>query len=279
MTPSQPKFGVYPPRRPRLAPLLEFLLRLGICRDKLRQVRDRAWAKAGQGCEVMDVESHGVRYRLHFQNNNTDRCILTRPKLHNGSEIFALARGSADDSAFVDVGANTGHYSLQLARLGYSKIIAIEPAPVVLDALSFNVAANGMQEKITIVPLCIGSGEDMELYFEGEDGGGNWGGSSVVRKSTAPITVKSKPLLDVVQGENVRRIGGMKVDVEGFEDAVLSDFFAGAPRELHPKVIVVEDNRDLWKTDIVEKMKDLGYRTEERAGRKRKTGRNLILSL
>ena len=160
-------------------------------------------------------------------------------------EIFALARGGEGDSVFVDVGANTGHYSLQLARLGYSKVIAIEPAPAVLDALSFNVAANGMQDRITIVPLCIGSGKDMTLYFEDDADGGKWGGSSVVRKSGTPITVKSKPLLDIVQGENVRRIGGMKVDVEGFEDVVLSDFFANAPRELHPKVIVVEHNRVL----------------------------------
>ena len=227
-----------------------------------------AWKKSNY--EVIDVESHGVAYRLHFRNNTTDINILTRPSLFNKNEILALACGREGDSAFVDVGANTGHYSLQLARLGYSKIIAIEPAPVILDALSFNVAANGMQNVITIVPLCIGNGDDVTFYFND----GNWGLSSTVQQTAKPATMKSKPLLDIIQGENVRRIGGMKLDIEGFEDRALSDFFASAPRKLYPKIIVVEHNPAMWKIDIVARMKKLGYRIENRT-----RSRNLILAL
>ena len=76
-------------------------------------------------------------------------------------EIDALAcegDKSQKDKVFIDIGANTGHYALSLAKRGFTRIIAIEPNPPTLELLNFNVSINDFDEIITIVPLCIGDG-------------------------------------------------------------------------------------------------------------------------
>ena len=69
----------------------------------------------------------------------------------------------------------------------------------------------------------------------------------------------------------LNRIDGMKVDVEGFEEAVLLPFFENAPDTLLPRLIVIEDNRKEWDTDILAVAATRGYRLAK------KTHMNLLL--
>ena len=52
----------------------------------------------------------------------------------------------------------------------------------------------------------------------------------------------------------------MKVDVEGFEEAVMLPFLEQASDNLLPRLIVIEDNRDAWQTDILAAAAARGYR-------------------
>jgi hypothetical protein len=82
-----------------------------------------------------------------------------------------------------------------------------------------------------------------------------------------PITT----LISLCEKFDLNRIDGMKIDVEGFEEAVLLPFFEQASDALLPRLIVIEDNRDSWEIDILEAAAQRGYRLA------RKTRMNLLL--
>jgi len=172
---------------------------------------------------------------------------------------------------FIDLGANTGYYSLSLARLGYKRVIAIEPNPPTLELLRFNVHLNGLENIISIVPTCIGEGGQIPFYCDG-----GLGDASLIQgdKNTQPIWVNSAPLLDIVQQASLTQIDAMKIDIEGYEDRALHPYFQTAPKSLWPKIIVIEHCNQLdWKLDIIQYMKKIGYAESLR------TRANLVLKL
>ncbi len=255
-------YGNYGPDRSTL--MLRALTRLGVSRGAIRKWIYKQWVK--KGYTVVDATIRGINYRLHICENTTDGKVLTSSKVYDGDEINFLAsaieNGGDSGSVFVDIGANTGYYSMSLARAGYSKVIAIEPNPPTVSILNFNVQVNDLFSKITVVPVCIGDGEDVPFFCS--DGLGT---ASVFSKyhESDPITVNSMPLLDIINNQDVHQVDGLKIDIEGFEDRCLLPFFLSAPRSLWPSVIVIEDcHNNLWETDILMKMYDLGYRVEKR---------------
>ena len=59
----------------------------------------------------------------------------------------------------------------------------------------------------------------------------------------------------------------LKIDVEGFEDRVLTGFFTQAPESLWPRAVVIEHlSRDEWQDDCIADMQSRGY---SQAGRTR----------
>jgi hypothetical protein len=52
----------------------------------------------------------------------------------------------------------------------------------------------------------------------------------------------------------------MKIDVEGFEDAVLQAFFEKEAPALFPRAVLIEHcNSERWKWDCIARMRELGY--------------------
>ena len=131
---------------------------------------------------------------------------------------------------FVDVGANVGTYALALARhVGASgKVIAIEPHPVTHARLAFNHAASGSAQ-VTLVAAAAGAA-DGELLIETD--GDNLGASHIVsgEPSGNAIKVPSLRLQRILDEAGVTHVDAMKIDVEGYEDRVLTGFFAAKRR-------------------------------------------------
>ena len=66
----------------------------------------------------------------------------------------------------------------------------------------------------------------------------------------------------------------MKIDVEGFEDKIMKNFFEKSNQKLYPKIVIVEDSgQNLWKWDILSWMYQNGYKSVNRSKS------NLILKL
>src|SRR5262249_31944060 len=156
---------------------------------------------------------------------------------------------------FVDVGANVGTYALALARdVGATgKVIAIEPHPVTHARLAFNSAASGFAQ-VKLVQAAAGD-SDGELLIETD--GDNLGASHIVTSdiSGKAIRVPSLRLRRILEEAGAVCVDALKIDVEGFEDRVLTPFFKDAPRPLWPRAVVIEHlSKDEWQADCIADM-------------------------
>ena len=81
---------------------------------------------------------------------------------------------------------------------------------------------------------------DGELLIETD--GDNLGASHIVsgEASGKAIRVPSLRLQRILEEAGVSHVDALKIDVEGFEDRVLTGFFANAPQSLWPRAVVIE---------------------------------------
>ena len=68
-------------------------------------------------------------------------------------------------------------------------------------------------------------------------------------------------LQQILSDAGVSRVDALKIDVEGFEDRVLTGFFALVPDTLWPRAVVIEHlSREEWRHDCIDDMISRGYR-------------------
>jgi FkbM family methyltransferase len=208
----------------------------------------------------IDAVRLGSRMRLHPRGNAGEKRLMTSPQFFDPTELDLLAAMLHPGFVFFDIGANVGAYTLFVAnRVGRSgKIVAVEPHPTSLERLRCNLALNGIDwVRIAPVALAERSGT-LDLYVNDR----NLGGSSLAADpagSGRAIEVPCRTLESLVEEEGVTRIDAIKVDVEGAEDRVLMPYFAGAPDDRWPKLLVIEDNRKAWKGDLLGMLRRIGY--------------------
>ena len=71
--------------------------------------------------------------------------------------------------------------------------------------------------------------------------------------------IQVRTLLSLLTEKNINRLDGMKIDIEGYEEAVLIPFLERAPEALLPQLIVIENNRKKWNRDLLALAKTKGY--------------------
>jgi FkbM family methyltransferase len=179
---------------------------------------------------------------------------------YNREELDFLRAHAPAGGVFVDVGANVGTYAMVLARhVGTNgKVIAIEPHPITHARLAFNRAASGYAQ-VTLVAAAAGP-SDGELMIETD--GDNLGASHIVtgKLSSNAIKVPSLRLQRILLAAGVYHVDAMKIDVEGYEDRVLTGFFRQAPASLWPRAVVIEHlSRNEWLEDCIADMRARGY--------------------
>jgi FkbM family methyltransferase len=221
----------------------------------------------------LDVVRWGLRMRLHPRRNGCEKNALFTPQMYEPAERVELAaqiekaKGAGRAFVFIDVGANVGLFSLFVAsRAGpNAKILAIEPEPLNLERLRFNIAANP-DIPIRVVPLALGEKKGLvALDVDDRDRGGTrtraltgMEGEELNPESHASL-VDCCTLLDLLRQEEISHIDALKIDVEGVEDRVLEPFFRDAPQTLWPNLIIIEDGRDSWRTDLFSVFSQCGY--------------------
>jgi len=138
------------------------------------------------------------------------------------------------------------------------KVIAVEPHPVAHARLSFNRAASGLAQ-VMLVAAAAGP-SDGELLIETD--GDNLGASHVAsgQPPIGAIKVPSLRLERILGQADISKVDGLKIDVEGFEDRVLTGFFRDTPPALWPGAVVIEHlSKDEWCDDIIADMRARGY--------------------
>jgi FkbM family methyltransferase len=254
--PSPPPFGAFAPNAAQAA-IIALAHRSRLKRGAFRPMLSRLVDLLRKG--PVDVQYQGASFRFYHQASATERGALFNPD-YNLEELDFLRAHTQAGGVFVDVGANVGTYALALARQvgAGGKVIAIEPHPVTHARLAFNNAASGTTQ-VKLVAAAAGPA-DGELMIETD--GDNLGASHIVsgKISGKAIRVPSLRLQRILEAAGVSQVDALKIDVEGFEDRVLTGFFREAPASLWPRAVVIEHlSKNEWLEDCIADMCARGY--------------------
>lgn len=134
--------------------------------------------------------------------------------------FYRLARSAR---VVVDIGANTGYFTLLAARANeHSEVLAFEPVPLVFDRLSEHIVRNGLEDRITARQAAVGDQDgqiQLSVPKHGAPVGATLDLSKRLRQESEVIEV---PIctLDAAAAD-LEALDVLKIDVEGCEDQVL----------------------------------------------------------
>jgi len=139
------------------------------------------------------------------------------PELERFEELLDPA------GVFVDVGANTGIYTLKAAKHLTEKggiVIAIEPFPDVLASLSYSVRTNGFRN-VRLRNFCSGEVTGAATLWQNFKKPNSFGlekrDANAVGLSTLVVALD-----DLFEWEGLKRLDYLKIDAEGSEPRVLA---------------------------------------------------------
>jgi FkbM family methyltransferase len=156
-----------------------------------------------------------------------------------------LRRELRDGMEAWNVGANVGVYTLQLAHWvgATGRVVAFEPNPEARAVLMRNVALNGLQSRVEIVPSAVGGAVgSVDFFTAGADGMGRAGRANPLLAQTSRIQVPVTTLDDFAAARG-RKPDLIVMDVEGWEIAALH----GGRSLMDSTRFVVELHPDAWK--------------------------------
>ena len=270
MPKNQPApFGTYPP--PKLTTFYKLLTQLRLSRGAInRKISKHCKSQICDG-QLVDIEKYGLKFRLSILNNATDSKILTSSKVYEAAELNFLSQAlsrQGNDPVFIDIGANTGYYSLMLAKRGFQKILAVEPNPQTVALLEDNIRINESESIIIPVPSAIGEGETVQLFVTDSLGSATLVSNfSEEHQEATAINVQTMSIHELLKREKLEKIDALKIDVEGYEDRALVPFFQNTPKKAWPKFLVLEhSHREFWETDLIDFLKNRGYNVHSQVG-------------
>ena len=180
----------------------------------------------------------------------------------------AVLNDLREGDVFVDIGANSGYFSVLAAlRVGASgRVYAFEPNPAVRRQLERHVELNRIADRVTVSGLAL-AGEDKDdvrLFvscWPENDGIASLtpAAETLARgglRADASIPVKIRRFDTWAQSARPARIDVMKIDVEGAEAQVLAGMSA-AFETLRPARIICETPLE---SAAVRMLRDRGYR-------------------
>lgn len=176
----------------------------------------------------------------------TPRDWLLKAKLSNGSVVYGKNRAGFGgrgiylyqdkiepefehlekfldpQGTFIDVGANTGIYSIKAARYYASEgnVISLEPFPDVLATLFKSIRANGFTN-VRLRNVCAGEKTSAaKLWLN--DGHPNSFSLLKHEEGAACLSTLTVALDDLFEWEGLSRLDYLKIDAEGAEQQVLA---------------------------------------------------------
>jgi FkbM family methyltransferase len=196
---------------------------------------------------TVEFEVMGFRVRLN-PHEYVDRELLFRPQLYEHVELEYVRNQLRPGDTFVDIGANIGVYSLLASKLvGASGRVLAAEADVdtyarLVGNLKLNNAANVDARNYG---LSDEKGEFTFYRWTGADG--NTGANSFIPVDrpdggwASAGKVECITLLDLLKLAGVKKLSGLKLDIERAEYKVLKRFFADVPAAMLPRFVLFEE--------------------------------------
>jgi FkbM family methyltransferase len=180
--------------------------------------------------------------------------------LHEFEDMAFTLHVLRPESLFIDVGANAGSYTLLAAGAVGCRVMAIEPVPETFRRLQQNLELNGLRGRVDALNLAVGGEQGSAAFTSMQDAMNH--ALPAGTSATGAITVPVVRLDDLLHEEAPELV---KVDVEGYEAAVLS----GGTHCFSPQgtnAVLLELNgsgaRYGWSdADVAQQLFDAGYNT------------------
>ena len=206
-----------------------------------------------------DIDVRGANMRLYPKTNSVESKLLLRPDAYCGEELAFIAKAIAEGTKwFVDGGANIGAFSLPIAVNTDAQVLAFEPNPPSLARLKFNVDANpGSLVRVEHRALSDQAGT---ATFHSVDDDLKLSGLNPDRYGGNAVTVETMTLQTALSEHGVTGRWGLKIDVEGHEDAVLNPYLDAAPEADWPDYIIIEAIKREGLPGVIDRLRQLGYK-------------------
>ena len=221
--------------------------------------------------DCIDTNLFGAKLRLYTKGNVSEKRALFSPQIFEKDERDFIKSRCKDNSVFIDIGSNIGLYSFSVGSVykefKNTKIFSIEPHPSLFRRLKYNALQN---KDIPINPREIAL-MDKSGEFKLDTPDENLGQGKISNAGNQKVIAKN--LIDFIKDEKIENISAMKIDVEGNEESVIIPFIENANKKLLPLIIIIENNKNSWKTDLIKLLEEKGYLI------KKKTRMNYILEL
>jgi FkbM family methyltransferase len=168
--------------------------------------------------------------------------------LHEFSDMAFLLHLTHKDDLFIDIGANIGSYTILASAVCGARAIAVEPDPGTAAALRRNVAANFVNERVTVVEAALGALAGIANLTVGADTM-----NRILKDEGGPSQEVALETLDEVVGDGSPTI--IKMDVEGYEFEVVA---GGLHTLRNPSLLaVISENGD---ASVREPLESLGFK-------------------
>lgn len=182
-------------------------------------------------------ETPNGRFWIPTDKGDTVLHLLLAQQQRNiyGGQQYGVRRG---DVVF-DLGAHVGVYVRKALDAGASKVIAVEPTPLVVECLRRNFPVEIASGRVIVVPKGIWDKDDvLDLFGGGAAGAGNTFINEtgvVAAKSIQGIPVTSIDRL--VQELKLERVNFIKADIKGAVGRMLKGASATIIR-FHPRMVL-----------------------------------------
>jgi FkbM family methyltransferase len=166
--------------------------------------------------------------------------------LHEFNDMSFLLHLLTQNDLFVDIGSNSGSYTILASGAVRAKSISIEPVPGTFQRLLKNIELNGMRERVAPMNIGLSSEKGVLAVTTNSDTTNHLVLGPTLLNTTQ---VEVETLDGICSGENPTLI---KIDVEGWELKVLS----GADKVMKNEkllALILEINENGEKLGVQEK--------------------------
>ncbi len=186
----------------------------------LRSLRERLHPVGVREIRLAEMES-GLKFQVDLGDRLGCDIYYGYYQEYFDSQLFLSLLDS--ESIFLDIGANFGYYAVTATKsIGKKNSVhAFEPNENVYELLQKNVEINGVRETVCTHQICVGA-EDGEVDFYITEESSFSGMSSTGRaKLREKVKVPIRSLDSILPQLGLSQIDAIKIDVEGYEFAVL----------------------------------------------------------